>query len=416
MLCLFLSAFAGVPWADFDAQMERLVKPALEAGRVDTLAIAAFSGADVHTLSFGGPSDLNTVFEVGSISKAFTGILLADAVQRGEVALTDPISTYLPEAPRWAKKISLHQLATHTSGLPRLPAGFDGQPADDPYRTWDEARLLGSLAATTPGPAGTYAYSNLGPALLGLCLERATKRPYAELVQTRIVAPLGLKHTAVDGPIAIQGHGLGGNPVPVWTTAAFSPTGGVHASTGDLVRLLQAHLEPQNPLAGPLATAIRPQYQGAETKLGLLWHLTDQNVVWHNGETGGFHALVAFSPGRKAGIVVLGNTATELIDQIGFAGLQISQELKPEPLEMRPVLPLPAHLLKVLAGTYGPAQVLYEHGGLWLQLADQPAYRLWASSEDRFYLLEAPVEVTLTQSKLVFEQTDTPRQEWPRER
>ena len=416
MVWLFAVAFGGVPWAEFDAKLERLVRPALDAGRIDTLEIAVFTGSEVHELHFGSPVGLDTVFEVGSVSKAFTGILLADAVQRGELVLTDPLSKCVPGAPKWAKKISLHQLATHTSGLPRLPVGFDGQPPDDPYRSWDSAKLLASLPQTQLAPAGTYAYSNLGPALLGLCLEGASGKPYATLVQERISAPLGLQHTAVDGPVAIQGHGLGGNPVPVWTSAAFAPTGGVHASAGDLVKLLQAHLQPQGPLAAPLASAIRVQHQGAETKLGLLWHVTDQGVVWHNGETGGSHALVAFSPGRKAGIVVLGNTATELVDQIGFAGLQLSQGLQPEPLQLRPAVQLPNHLLAALAGTYGPAQVQHQHGGLWLKLPDQPAYRLWASSEDRFYLLEAPVEVTLTQSKLVFEQTDTPRLEWARQR
>jgi serine-type D-Ala-D-Ala carboxypeptidase/endopeptidase len=245
--------------------------------------------------------DESARFEIGSVTKLFTGLLLADLVVRGEVGLDDPVTTYLPvRFAGDAESVTLRALATHTSGLPRLPRSrrlmlraVTAHP--DPYAFLDRATLLGSLAGTEPAGAGMFRYSNLGYELLGETLAAATGQDWWTLVRTRICEPLGMTATgpAPDGATA-RGHDGYGFRTPYWTFPVTPAAGGLYSTTADLRRFLKAQLAPDG---GPLHAAIdlsrRPQAGG---DIGLGWMLRvrdDSTLAWHNGGTGGFGTMVA---------------------------------------------------------------------------------------------------------------------------
>jgi serine-type D-Ala-D-Ala carboxypeptidase/endopeptidase len=147
--------------------------------------------------------DGDTVFEIGSVTKVFTSLLLADMVQRGEVALTDPVAKYLPpevKVPqRGGRQITLQDLATHTSGLPRMPSNFTPKDPANPYADYTVEQMYQFLSGyqLTRDIGSQYEYSNLGGGLLGHALARRAGMDYEKLVQSRICEPLGMKSTAI---------------------------------------------------------------------------------------------------------------------------------------------------------------------------------------------------------------------------
>lgn len=151
----------------------------------------------------GRPLDGDSVFEIGSITKVFTALLVADMTLRGEVALTDPVAEYLPPKGRPrafdGKDITLLDLATYTSGLPLMPGSF--KPADpaNPYADYSAAQLYEFVSGFAPlyYPGSHYEYANVGFGLLGHALALPAAHSYEELVVSRICAPLGLNDTCI---------------------------------------------------------------------------------------------------------------------------------------------------------------------------------------------------------------------------
>jgi serine-type D-Ala-D-Ala carboxypeptidase/endopeptidase len=286
---------------------------------------------DVAAGGFGeaGP---RTIFQIGSVTKVFTALLLADMAERGEVHLSDPAASYLPD--HVGDGPTLADLATHTSGLPRLPRGLLRSALlhpGDPYARYPTARLVRDAGrALRAGSRGSpYAYSNFGCGLLGYLLGQAAGTPYETLVTTRICGPLGLPDTTfeVPGPSLdrkAQGHRRG-RPVPDWRLGALAGAGGLYSTATDLACLLQACLAAaaqdgpvqDGPVqGGPMAPAIRttltPRRPIPGGEIGLAWHHArhgDHTTIWHNGMTGGFSTMVAFDPVRRVGVAALANTA-----------------------------------------------------------------------------------------------------------
>jgi len=283
-----------------------------------------------------------------------------------------------------------------------------------PTRDGDDARLDAALLAVEPTPTTESKYSNLGAALLGRVLEHASGKDYATLLRERIAEPLRLGHTTVEGGETVQGHDAGGREKEGWVLGSFDAAGGIHSTSGDLATWVRAHFDPAAPTAKAMDLAVQPRYRKDQNAIGLLWHRNDA-MVWHNGQTGGFHSLVAFTPQNRPGVVVLGDTATELVDEIGFAALQLLQGQEPPPLPIREAKQYPGHFLVALAGQYGPVEVVLEQESLWLKLQDQGPFRMWAESPTNFYLLEAPVEIEISQGRLSLEQAGLERQSWPKE-
>ena len=285
----------------------------------------------------GAAPDARTLYEIGSISKVLTSLALADAVARGETTLETPVADLLPDSVAVGAHpdgpIRLVDLATHTSGLPRLDLGMGFAPGfdmADPYARYDAGRLTAYLATAQPAtaPGTAYAYSNLGGGLLGFALAQRAGTDYADLVRQRVLAPLGMNETWVVVPDSAagrfaRGHGADGAPVPHWTwTEPTAGAGGWRSSAADLLTLAQAALDPAaTPLAEALALSLEPRVEiGDGRQIGLGWHtgrVDDVPVVWHNGGTGGFRSFLAVAPDGGRAVVVLTNRSLD-VDTLGI--------------------------------------------------------------------------------------------------
>ncbi|MBJ3809027.1 beta-lactamase family protein [Streptomyces flavofungini] len=308
-----------------------------------TVALAVRRGPDHAVLVTGatarrggaaaGP---DTRFEIGSLTKTFTALLLAEMVARGEVAYDDPITRFLPRAATphlRGAPITLLHLATHTSGLPRLPPGLlrDGAPAwfSNPYATFSPTDLRAALARTRPraAPGTRVRYSNLGVGLLGALLTRAAHGPegtFAPLLAARVLDPLGLTRTscATDQPQA-TGY-WHGRERPTWQIPALPAAGAGRSSARDLLTALDALLDPASAPAtvhASLRTALadvrvpRVALPRTGRRIALIWNIRPRpthDLYHHSGGTRGFTAFAGFSPQRHVALVALANTSPAL--------------------------------------------------------------------------------------------------------
>jgi serine-type D-Ala-D-Ala carboxypeptidase/endopeptidase len=273
--------------------------------------------------------DDQTMFELGSITKTLTGALLADMVAKGELKLDEPIGPYLPTAARDNTElaaVTFRQLTTHSSGLSRLPITIAFTKSmlsnpNDPYANYSQDEFTADLATMKPGKDKNYAYSNTGVALLGMLLGNRAGKSYSELVQTRLLDPLGMSATSLvhakdDDIFAAQPHDASLKPTVGWNLGVFLPTGGARSNVGDMMKLIDANLARKTPWAysheqlAPL---------GKVGGIAYNWHIarllanTDgkekrDTLVWHNGGTYGSNSFVGFDIERGIGVVVLINT------------------------------------------------------------------------------------------------------------
>lgn len=272
----------------------------------------------------GVPMSASARFEIGSITKGFNALLLADMERRGEVRATDTVADllppeYLPLADAIAA-ITLEDLASHHSGLPRLAFGLRGWLrllSADPYAgaTPDELfRLLARQDADAVASArGRFRYSNFGAALLGQLLARRAGMPYEALLRERVLAPLGIGEAAfLDGgeiARAAQGHARG-RPVASWRMDAYAPAGGLVLTAGDLLAAGERLLAP----APAFADAFVPRHALGEGEdggaVGLGWfrdRIGGHETWWHNGGTSGSRSFLGVVPAQGRVVVVLAN-------------------------------------------------------------------------------------------------------------
>jgi CubicO group peptidase (beta-lactamase class C family) len=287
----------------------------VDRGEVASVAFAVVAGTDVHSGGFGG-LDADSVFQIGSVTKAFTGLLLADSAARGEVKLSDRATGYLPGAS--PGQVTLVELATHTSGLSRLPPGmlrYALLRPRDPYAWYPRRSFLRAARrslGTAPG-GQPYAYSNFGTALLGYLLGEAARVPYQRLVEERICRPLTMTATSFDAR-PVQGYS-NGRKVPPWHLGPMAAAGGLYSTAGDMAKLLTACLRPQGTSlaeSAPLALATHAAL-GPQGEMGLGWHhaLRDgRRVSWHNGMTGGYSSMIALDIERQSAVAALANRGT----------------------------------------------------------------------------------------------------------
>ncbi|UXH78547.1 serine hydrolase [Roseateles amylovorans] len=377
-----------------------------------------FSAATVQ----GTLPDDQTLFELGSITKTFTALLLADAVTRGLIKLDDPVETVLPD--RLQLRDSLDQpirwvdLATQRSGLPRLPSNLDVQAnTKDPYATYDWTQMATFLSGwKSAKPRDTaYEYSNLGFGLLGQALGFLQKRDYASLLRERVLAPLGLTNDLFLSPPTgrrfLDGHDRTGRPVDHWTfRPAMAPAGALLGTTRGLARYAQAAMgQFEHPLKEAFKLCLRKH--GARdlpgSGIGLAWQgalLPGRVAFNHDGATFGFSTTLWLDPTKGNASAVLSNAAIGVVD----LGLHLMEpQIPPSDLSltMQTAITLPAEALKPLAGVYAlsPSMKLtvqVDGGRLFARATGQQAFELFAKSPLTFFAKVTPLEI-------VFEPGDT---------
>lgn len=312
------------------------------------LTISLLVGSERATIGVGRagqhdqPPDGATSFQIGSVTKVVTALLLAEAVHRHEVELDQPVASLIPGVSSHPKgrPITLLDLATHSSGLPRLPPGLRRQALrnrSNPYASFTTEQLIDALGRTPRHPPGRSRYSNFGAGVLGEALVRASGEPFEALVATRIASSLGMTATDLDGGAASMvatGHTRRGKPTVDWQLPALAGAGALRSTPDDLLRFLAAHVTPEaTPLAAQIRLAMEPRLRaGRHLRMALGWHVLEVSgenpVWWHNGGTGGFFSFVAVDPAAAVAVVVLANSARS-VDRVGSAVLLAARQLLP---------------------------------------------------------------------------------------
>ena len=270
-----------------------------------------------------GAVDADTIFEIGSITKVFTSLLLADMADRKEVRLDDPAAAFLPgdvTMPEWSgKAITLLDLATHSSGLPRVPGNLNPKDPANPYADYGVKDLYEFLSAYTlprePGEA--VEYSNLGAGLLGHVLSLRAGMDYETLVKVRITEPLGMPDTGVTlSPSMKQRFATGHNAmlqsVAHWDFDALAGAGALRSTANDMLTFLEAFLgirETSLSKAMEAMLQVRRPVGATRFEIALGWNLLG-DFAWHDGGTGGFRSFIGYDQKARAGVVVLSNAFT----------------------------------------------------------------------------------------------------------
>jgi CubicO group peptidase (beta-lactamase class C family) len=361
--------------------------------------------------------DGDTVFEIGSITKVFTSTLLADMVGKSWAGLDDPVAGYLPApakmSARNGKEITLQDLATHRSGLPRMPGNFAPGDAGKSYRDYTARNLYDFLSGyKLPRDIGEqYEYSNLGVALLGHALALKEGKAWEDLVLERICKPLGLDHTRVTLSPDMRanlatGHGFFGDPAANWDLGLFAGAGGLRSTAKDLLKFAAAQMGmPKTVLLPAMLMTQKPRKSAGfdDVEIGLGWFVSKKHggvLVNHSGTTGGYYSFLGFDPKYKRAVVVLTNTVRGIDDM----GTHLLNPAYPVGRYDRKAIVLSPEKLDRFAGLYqvNPDMVLSvrrEGGQLAGGFKGQLVYRMSSESGTEFFMKDMDVQATFKEGK-----------------
>ena len=362
--------------------------------------------------------DGRTVFDVGSISKVLTALLLADMAQHHEVAIDDPVAKYLPGVSvpsRDGRAITLADLATHTSGLPLRPANLPAKDPANPYAGYTRDDLFAFLSSykLSHTPGTTYDYSNVGFGLLGVTLAERAKQDFADLIAARITGPLGMTDTRIvpnDDMTKRAAAGYDGdrNPVPHWDMGVLSSAGGYRSTADDLLKLVDAFLgfrkSPLYPAMERMTKTRRPGGMNPATAIALAWNIDDvdgREIVWKNGSVGGYRTFVGFDRAARLGVVALINAQTGSgADDIGLHTLDSSFSVNLEIPRTHVEIALDVARLDQFVGRYrySPTDmisVIRQGDHLYVVMAPgQPPLEIYAESANGFFFKIANAQIT----------------------
>lgn len=407
---------AALPLAAHAAAVNAPVLPAriasaaqaqIDNGVYTAMVIAVVDGDRSQIATFGKRADgravdADTLFEIGSVTKTFTGMLLARAVE-GDAALSldTPVAKLLPGyriPSRDGKPITLGLLAEQYSGLPRVPDNLNPSDAANPYADYGSEQLKAFLAgyALPRDPGAAYEYSNLGFGLLGDALAAHAGLSYGQLLSREVLDPLGMHDSGVDltptrRARLVPGHDGNGKRVPHWDFGALPGAGAILSSGADMLRYLQVNMgRGASPLSAAARMAQKPRREfGHGGHIGLAWMTSPRpggTVIWHNGETGGYASFIGFTADRQHGVVILSNAAV-VPQALGFATL-----LPDAPLpKVHKRVTLPTAQLDQYVGRYRFSSptfyltVVRSGDQLYAQATGQDAFPLYASAVDEFF-------------------------------
>ena len=353
------AAMPAVDLAHIEDVLDKDLVGALASG---DLAPGTNAGVTIGVVQHGvrkilayGATKVDSVFEIGSITKTFTGLILAQMVEQKKVRLDEPVRALLPAgtvaAPASGPEITLLDLSAQRSGLPRMPDNFKPADPNNPYVDYDKTLLYAFLASHGVAmPAKPeFLYSNLGVGLLGQALTERAGMTYEALVRKQVTGPLGMHDTVVTIPAAlrarfVQGHDGEHKPVPAWDQNALAGAGAIRSTAADMLTYLEAQLHPDRlppaaraaPEGKTLAAAIAASHvlHGESLPgmhIALNWLRIDgTGSYWHNGGTAGHTAFALFNPEGDYALVVLCNASGERMfaDDVGA---HVAQRLSGRP-------------------------------------------------------------------------------------
>lgn len=351
-------AVAPVKVADMQSAMSHDLEQALKSGALAPetsagLTIGVFQHGEAHVFAF-GTAKPDSIFEIGSISKTFTGLILAQMVEQGLVKPDEPVRQLLPSGTlvkREGAEITLLDLTTQHSGLPRMPDNFKPANPDNPYADYRASNLYQYIAEHGLEKVGTpkFLYSNLGVGLLGQALANRAAVPYPTLLAQQVTVPMGLRDTSVTLSAAqqvrfIQGHAADHSVAHAWDLDALAGAGAIRSTANDMLMYLEAQLHPDKLPSThsskartlPAALKLTHELRGdaiAGMQIGFGWlYVTADGTYWHNGATGGYSSFAFFNPQEDyAGIVLLNTTITATGSFADLVGHHVEQRLTGKP-------------------------------------------------------------------------------------
>jgi CubicO group peptidase (beta-lactamase class C family) len=410
------------------AEIRSIMANRVESGRAVGIVAGVIDQKGRQVIASGkvsleGPQqpDGDTVYEIGSVTKVFTSLILADMIEKGEVKADDPVAKFLPATvkvpSRNGRQITLLDLSMQVSGLPRLPDNL--KPADpaNPYVDYDAAKLYDFLSryTLTRDPGEKYEYSNLAVGLLGHALALKAGISYEELLRRRIFDPLGMRSTSMTLSEAQKnrlapGYSASLQPVKNWDFAVLAGCGAVRSTVNDMLKFVAANLELTDT---PLKSAMRRMRSARketgmpDVDIGMAWHVFtkfDTQIWWHNGGTYGYRSFVGYNPAKKEGVVVLCNTFVDN-DDLGKHILESRYPVSSFHKEVQ----VDAAVLEPYAGEYELAPtfkiaVTREGARLFIQATGQPRVEIFAQSESEFFLKVVDARITFLKDGLILHQ------------
>ena len=382
------------------------VKPFIDGEVVAGMVVGVIDRGKSEIYGFGTgpggkPPNGRTLFDLGSLTKVYTGLMLADAVQRREVDLDAPIADLMPPGvtiPTSDKvAITAKHLALHSSGLPPMPPSLIARkPPPDPFAGYTEDAFYQDLIGTQllQPPGSQILLSYYGTGLLGFALGRKVGGGYTAAITSRVLAPLELKDTVITLPGGVSARRAIGTdedlkPRSRWTWGALVGAGGLISTVRDQLKLVEAEIDATTGSRGPLRAAMRltqePQLDQPGENEGIGWMIDSAGRLWHEGTTGGFRAFVAFDPKTKRGVVILASTESSLVDILGrtlFDALEGNA---------KPPAPAPtADVLATYAGNYDfsgtKLHVVADGKRLYLEGPGEPRHRMVPFGERTFWI------------------------------
>jgi serine-type D-Ala-D-Ala carboxypeptidase/endopeptidase len=411
-------------FADHAAEVEKLVTPLVEAKDIVGCVVGVFDGGKSEVYGFGeihhGQGDKpngETVYEIGSITKAFTGTLLSDMVNEGKVKLDAPLQDFMPAGVKLHEykdhTIKLVDVASQSSGLPRMPYNMGPKDTKNPYVDYTPKLMYEFLGKHQVSRApGEYEYSNLGMGLLGNILARKAGKSYEKLVVERICDPLKMSDTRIT--LSADQKKRLAPPYNAqlddernWDFDALAGAGALRSTANDMLKLAEAAVSnDERPVVKAIHTAWIPHYgKTGDIRVGLAWHLArDGETWWHNGQTAGYSSALFIYPPKKLAVVVLVNTATENTTPLAEKILQSMLGQKPEPIGVRKVVEVDPEVLKSYVGEYAfspffAITVTAEDDKLMAKATGQAKYQVFPSSTTEFFYKVVDAQLSFQKDK-----------------
>jgi len=427
LIIFIVSSFLILPGQEkeIDEDIKVYIKSMVDKGHAPSISMAYIEGDAVKNFNYGktkleGGSSVNehSVYEIGSISKVFTCIVLADEVLKGNMNLEDPISKYLSKDFKAIKgknrEITLKDLATHTSGLPRMPSNFNPRDPENPFADYSIKELYEFLNSyqLTRDVGAQYEYSNLAMGLLGHILELSTGKSYADLIKERITNPLDMKSTGIVINNAMKNNLAYGYNAELkitknWDLNVLSGAGAIKSTSSDMIKFFKANVTKNNSdlyKAMMLSHQIAYEDLDKNLKIGLGWHYNvDGTIIWHNGGTGGYKSFGGFVKGTDKAVIVFTNSIQNL-DLVGVKQLGMDVELKlPVKREFPDIIKVSENLLETYVGKYELAPNFFitikrNKNQLFAQATGQQEFEIYPSAENEFFLKIVEASVTFNKN------------------
>jgi D-alanyl-D-alanine-carboxypeptidase/D-alanyl-D-alanine-endopeptidase len=405
----------------FHSLADTSMQVALDTYTSDTLkgagvAVSLVNKMDVHQYVSGYadvqrqiPVSSETQFEIGSLTKLFTALALADMTHKGDVALHDEVSSFIPKSGKNlvvnGRPVTLLHLATHYSTLPQVPTNLIVENETNPFASYSSSKLLQFIeefnVSATLGYSG--AYSNVGYGLLGLVLAKHQNVNYEALVAQKVLQPLGMVSTKIgmeSDKLHARPYSVDGQEIEYWDVNGIEGAGAFTSNMKDMLLFLQAQLTPPLELkeAIKLTHTSHASLSDVQGQIALSWFIRDtieSDYYWHNGVTGGFRSFIAFNENNQ-GVVILSNSAVG-IDELGHA--YMNKQLEDyKAILLRAPMQIEVNEIAKYVGTYELTKnfllnIYFDEEQLMVKATGQASLPIFKKEEHIYYYKAVKAEI-----------------------